>query len=212
MRGGELRAVALAVRCGAAAVAATVALSGCTVTSTADDQPTPSVAARTSVDGTETWDLRTPPAAHEVGIPAGGDTAVYETDQPRPVLVRLPEGGTVTAQPVLVTFDNFAGVRSGSDAPTTMDLSTSPLPLDQAYETFVAGLRELGLPERTAQEWRDRVHARPTAGADEGLAVNASASIVQDYLKVTIAVRYSPVGDSAVVAWNLYWGPRATRG
>ena len=97
-------------RC-AATVAIVALLAGCVTVRGAGDAGSdgPEPTARTVVDGVERWDLTGEPSTEALGIPEDSIAGIYETDEPRSILLELPEGASVELEARLVTFERTAG-------------------------------------------------------------------------------------------------------
>ena len=67
---------------------------GCTVSFNGEVNPdkTPHAKDPVDKDGVELWDLRRPPSAADVGMPADEDSVAYETRKSRRVRFLLPKG------------------------------------------------------------------------------------------------------------------------
>ncbi len=96
----------------AAAAVAVALLSGCVTVRGPGDAHSggPDPTARTVVDGVERWDLTGEPSTEAFGIPDDRMAGIYETDEPRPILLELPEGASVKVEARLVTFERTTGV------------------------------------------------------------------------------------------------------
>jgi len=149
------------------------------------------------------WDLRRPPTRAEAGIPEGETTVIYQDspDAVRTVTVRLPEDRVLTSQANSVAFSSLGTPDAATAAPSTMDIGSGLLTLDEALSELGASLRELDLPTDDADDWyREAAAAR---GADRVESPWLRAQV--GYLTVEIQGRYNALSETAVVAYVLSW-------
>jgi len=175
------------------AVLASVLMQGCGVR-IGEDEPQQSW---------DEWDLRTPPTRAEVGIPEGETTVIYQDspDAVRTVTVRLPEDRVLTSQANSVAFSSLGTPDAATAAPSTMDIGSGLLTLDEALTELGASLRALDLPSEDADDWyREAAAAR---GADRVESPWMRAQV--GYLTVEVQGRYNALSETAVVAYVLSW-------
>lgn len=164
-------------------------------------------------ESVEEWDLREVPSAEDVGIEPGEVEVAYSSlEEPRPIVVRLPEGIDWQVDDItLVTFDAYpAGPFTQPDDeapdPTGMDFRRVPTDLDSAYRQLVEDLEALGQPTDFADAWRRDVEDRPTSGAESGLRIESGTRVTVGYLTVGLSARFSPVDEKAILAYRIDWG------
>ncbi|WP_147918522.1 hypothetical protein [Ruania zhangjianzhongii] len=75
--------------------------------STAPEGPEPT--ARTVVDGVETWDLTFEPSEEGFGIEGDSTAEIYETDEPRTIVLKLPGGESLRLDAQVIAFSRFSG-------------------------------------------------------------------------------------------------------
>lgn len=160
-------------------------------------------------DGIETWDLRDPPAAEELGLERSIDEVILSTDEPRPVRVLLPEGMVLEADLTTVSFDNHRG-GAGDRVPSGMDLHSSAMDFDEARQRLGSSFGQLGIdPGGIIEQWQADVDAMPDGGGiGEGETVGASGSRQLGYLRISVGGRYSPPADAATLSWTAVWEPQ----
>ena len=180
-------------RVAAAALLASVLVQGCGVRIGEDEPQRP----------WDEWDLREPPTRAEVGIPDGRTTVIYQDspDSVRTVTVWLPEDRVLTSQANSVSFSALGSSGPTTSDPSTMDIGSGLLTLDQALDEMAASLRELGAPTEAADDWYREASAARGADRVESPWVRTEVG----YLTVEIQGRYNALSGTAVVAYMLSW-------
>lgn len=127
-----------------------------------NDLPTSPKKERVLETGAGTWDLRTPPSREEAGMPPGETVVIYDRHGGwwDATLIRarvlLPEGKRLEVEASNVAFDSYGAPcsqRAGKSAPTTMDISVGPVPLDDARRELVRAADEFGFSRPYVEEW-----------------------------------------------------------
>jgi len=174
-------------------VLAVLVVAGCTVDRT--DEPTERE--------WDSWDLTSPPTRAEVGMAEGRTTVIYQTSpaDSQPVTVRLPGDRVLQSQANSVSFSALGAPEPTQDDPTTMDIGSALLPLDEALSEMSAALRTLGLPTAEAKEWYRSAAAASGGDRIESPWLRASVG----YLTVSVQGRYSALDRTAVVSYVLTW-------
>ncbi len=103
----------------------------------------------------DSWDLTDPPTRADVGLAEGGTTVIYQETPAdiRTVTVSLPEERVLTSQANSVSFSALGSTAAASSDPTTMDIGSGLLTLDEALDEFAASLRVLDQPSDEADDW-----------------------------------------------------------
>src|SRR5699024_9887745 len=114
-----------------------VSATGCTLTpgtNSDDDDASP-----------QSWDLREPPTREQVGMKDDEDDvfALYDTDEPHQVDLKLPENTTLTLPLTLLTFNSPRLAPSDPQPPTSLDGKTDRVPLDETVELYRSTLDQL---------------------------------------------------------------------
>lgn len=179
---------------GLAATAVAVALlSGCvTVHSPGDagsDGPDPT--ARAVVDGVEQWDLTGEPSTDAFGIPEDRMAGIYETDEPRPILLELPEGTSVQLEARLVTFERTAGSDGDRFSLGIRGATVAPEELHRQLRSLAD---QLDLPPAEVDIFIAEVTNAPAEQTER--VRYSSPSVTYGDLELGVAANVAPIADS----------------
>lgn len=177
-----------------AATAATVALlSGCvTVHSPGDgDSDGPDPTARTVVDGVERWDLTGEPSTDAFGIPEDRIAGIYETDEPRPILLELPEGTSVQLEARLVSFERTTGSDGDRFSLGIRGATVAPEELHRQLRSLAD---QLDLPPAEVDIFIAEVTNAPSEQTER--VRYSSPSVTYGDLELGVAANVAPIADS----------------
>lgn len=151
----------------------------------------------------DSWDLTDPPTRADVGLAEGRTTVIYQETPAdiRTVTVTLPEDKVLTSQANSVSFSALGSTTAASSDPTTMDIGSGLLTLDEALDEFAASLRVLDQPSDEADDWYREAAAASGADRVESAWVRSEVG----YLTVSVQGRYSALDQTAVVSYVLTW-------
>ncbi|MET0930743.1 MAG: hypothetical protein ABWX74_14580 [Aeromicrobium sp.] len=141
--------------------------------------------AYSEVDGVETWDLTGTPSDEAFGI-EGASTAVYETQEPRPVRIVL-EGRTVETDTDLVDF------RRGGSGDYTFRVSTPQLAADPLVAEYRSVLGQLGLGEASVDELDRQVAAAPADQSEKITVGSGDETAVVGPWSVAASATFTPL-------------------
>jgi len=163
-----------------------VSATGCTLTpgtNSDDDDASP-----------QSWDLREPPTREQVGMKNDEDDvfALYDTDEPHQVSLKLPKNTTLTLPLTLLTFNSPGLAPSDPQPPTSLDEKTDRVPLDEAVELYRSTLDQLNMGTDTIADFQKQASA---ADGAQHPAKRISSNIVRKrigYLQVEVVAQYEP--------------------
>lgn len=150
-----------------------------------------------------TWDLTEPPTRDQLRLEDGRDVVVYETDGPRPVTLRLPEGVTLKFPLELLTFDSLGSAPSDSPAPTGLDAKTDRVPLKETVELYRSALEQLGMSTKRVEGFEDQAK-----GASGQETVKSPVTTRRyGYLELNVVAHFESTDDKGYVTLVGAWGP-----
>src|SRR5699024_9222751 len=113
----------------------------------------------------KTWDLREPVTREQVGMEDDEDDvlALYDTDEPHRVRLKLPENTTLTLPLTLLAFNSPGLAPSDPQPPTSLDGKTDHMPLDETIELYRSTLTQLNMDTPTPSPTSKNKPQTPTA-------------------------------------------------
>lgn len=118
----------------------------------------------TSGDGSATggcdpasYDLTRPPSRDEFGMQPGKSYVDKACDAGFPVTFRLPDGAAASLTARRVTADSYNAANPETGAPTTVDVHSVALSVDEAVQLAARLADAMGIDARAMQEWRRQV-------------------------------------------------------
>lgn len=148
------------------------------------------------------YDLSRPPSRADVGMDPGEGYADASCDAGFPLRLTLPEGTTTSLTASQVSADSYSAVDPGTNPPTTMDVHSVALDLDQAVRTSTRLANDLGIDPSALATWRQQVaDSRSTDSVDSPFLRNRVG-----YLTVEIQVQHLGISGNNYLHLILGWG------
>jgi hypothetical protein len=131
------------------------------------------------------------------------DTSTFETDDPRPIRLLLPEGRKLDLTAYLLTFE---GIGTPGKRPGSLDATSGVLPVDEAEDQYRRNLIQLGRSRRSATRWHERVERAASQRGDPNAQPFAEGESKRlGYVTVNVEAKYYPDDTAAFVKWSLEW-------
>lgn len=139
------------------------------------------------------YDLSTPPSRADVGMASGASYTNKACDDGFELTLVLPEGAGTTLTARRVNADSYSTADPASSVPTTMDVHSVSLSLEDAVAEGRRLADELGIDHGPLAAWRTRVEASESTDAVDTPFMRARLG----YLGVEMQVQHLGVsGDN----------------
>lgn len=149
------------------------------------------------------YDLGKPPSRSDLGFEAGKAFVDVSCDDGFELSLTLPAGTTTSLIARRVNADSYSAANPQTDPPTTMDVHSVGLDVDEALQlaTRVAG--ELGIDATAAlQSWRQQVEGPARGDSVDTPFLRSSLG----YLTVEMQVQHLGVSGTNFMHLILSWG------
>lgn len=157
--------------------------------STAQNAPEPT--ARTEADGVETWDLTGEPSAEAFGIAGDSRAGIYETDEPRTIVLELPGEDSVRFEARVISFTRSSGPDGDQFTLGARGASVEP---EQLVEQLRAILEQLEGSSDSADAFIEEVIDAP---ADQPERVRfSSPTVTFGDLELGVQANVAPIAQS----------------
>lgn len=199
-----MRALALRQLLAIPVVMAAVLVGGTGCVTLRDDAPShaggPTPTARTTVDGDETWDLTGRPDDEAFGIEEDRRAAIYETDEPRTIVLELPEGASVRVEATLLAVERAQG--SGRDR-YGFSVRLGGLEPEALGHQIRAVLDQLGISADGVDDFVAEVSAAPDAQTERIRYSSPSATF--GTLSLGVSANVAPIAGSGRLILGGTW-------
>jgi len=178
-----------------------VSATGCTLTpgtNSDDDDASP-----------QSWDLREPPTREQVGMKDDEDDvfALYDTDEPHQVDLKLPENTTLTLPLTLLTFNSPGLAPSDPQPPTSLDGKTDRVPLDETVELYRSTLDQLNMGTDTIADFQKQASAADGAQHPAKRITSQRVEKKYGYMRLQVLAQYEPDTQVGYIKISGVWGP-----
>ncbi|MGJ9414329.1 hypothetical protein ACHAAC_16625 [Aeromicrobium sp. CF4.19] len=163
-----------------------------------DDGPDP--AARSMVDGLETWDLTQEPSAEAFGIAEDDRAGIYETDEARTVVLLLPGEERLEVETKALSFER-TGTASGERF--RLGVRGPTVPKDQLVEQLRSLTDQLGVDPAGVEDY-----ASELADVDDEQTERvrySSPSATFDALELGVSANVAPIADGGRFVLGGVW-------
>ncbi|MDT9593539.1 hypothetical protein RDV89_10710 [Nocardioides zeae] len=176
-----------------------LALAGC-VRVDGPDEAAPTSSLRSEVDGVETWDLTAAPSPEAAGIEDGSTAAIFETDEPRDVVLLLPEGRELRVPTEVLTFQRFSGERDGE---VSLGVRGPTVPPDDLVGQLEDLADQLQVDATGVGDFADEVAAAPVEQTER--VRNASPTTTIGDLEVGFSANLAPIAEAGRLVLGGVW-------
>lgn len=132
-----------------------------------------------------TLDLREPPTREEIGIPPGESVAMWSCDDVLDLTIRLPEDRVIEVATRLLAADSRGAENRETGDPTTIDVHSISLSIDDAADLAEQIAGSLGMDPSQIETWRQDAGNPPDPTLDtKTRLIPGSAGYVDADLRV----------------------------
>src|SRR5699024_3369753 len=178
-----------------------VSATGCTLTpgtNSDDDDASP-----------QSWDLREPPSREQVGMKNDEDDvfALYDTDEPHQVSLKLPKNTTLTLPLTLLTFDSYGRHPSSDNQhPASLDGKTDRVPLGETVELYRSTLDQLNMGTDTIADFQKQASAADGAQHPAKRITSQRVEKKYGYMRLQVLAQYEPDTQVGYIKISGVWG------
>ncbi len=147
------------------------------------------------------YDLTGPPSRAELGMDSGQGFLSKSCDDGFEVTLRLPEGTTTSLTATRVNADSYSADDPGSDPPTTVDVHSVSLSVDEAVRLASRLADGLGSDATPLPRWQEQAETRSADSIDSPFLRNRLG-----YLTVEMQVQHLGVSGNNYLHLVLSWG------
>lgn len=170
-------------------------LTGCvTVTENdGDDRDGPEPTARSMSDGVETWDLTGTPSEAAFGIAEDSRAGIYETDEPRRIVLQLPGGTELDLEARVLTFER-TGSGDGTGTRYSIGVRGDTVPPEELTAQLRSIAEQLELPTSSVDDYATDLQDAP---ADQTERVRYSSPTAQlDGFSIGVQANLAPIAEA----------------
>ncbi|WP_344330031.1 hypothetical protein [Aeromicrobium halocynthiae] len=171
------------------------------MTESEPSETTAQPAARWEVDGVETWDLTGEPSEAALGIEEDSRAGIHESDEPREVVLLLPDDTRVEVTTKVLSFER-ARTADGDDR-FRIGLRGPTVPAEELVEKLRAVTEQLGVASADLDTFAQELDAAP---ADQTERIRyASPTAELGALTISVSANLAPIAEGGRLVIGGAW-------